>query len=103
MPDDLEEERLQISGDVSLLPESKLTYARQEFEVSNGRVDFVASILWKQCHGNRTSSSAGWCLVGSQLEIDTGGAGVRLEEVVLSAKLVCPRLKPNPNLTSNCE
>ena len=97
MPDDLEEERLQISGDVSLLPESKLTYARREFEVSNGRVDFGGSPCGSQCHGNQNLlSSAGWCLVGLSSSFDTGGAGVRLEEVVLSAKLVLPTIETQP-------
>ena len=104
MPDDLEEERLQISGDVSLLPESKLTYARREFEVSNGRVDF-GGLNFVEANVTATRTFSLQRVVPRRVSVR---ALIRVARVCVWKRSSCrqsssyPRLKLNPNLTSSC-
>ena len=55
MPNDTESERLSIRGDVNILPDSAITYARREFDVSSGNVNFGGrNFLDAQIEANRT-------------------------------------------------
>jgi hypothetical protein len=107
MPHDLPEDRLAIEGQITVLPESKLIYARREFDVTQGVVDFGglnfldASVQASETFTLRTGQSAST----ASTSFETGSGDIRLEEVVLAAKLVFPTRESPPtfefNLSSN--
>ena len=107
MPNDTEDERLSIRGDVNILPDSTITYARREFDVSSGNVNFGGrNFLDAQIEANRTFTlRTGQSVSTASTSFDTGSGDIRLEEVVLSARLNIPTLDTPPNfafdLTSN--
>ncbi|MEE2789880.1 MAG: translocation/assembly module TamB domain-containing protein [Myxococcota bacterium] len=107
MPYDTEDEQLKISGNVLLLPDSTLTYARREFEVANGRIQFGGlNFVEADVKATRTFTlRTGTANSAASSSFDSGAGGVRLEEVVLSAKLTLPTLASEPQfdfqLTSN--
>jgi len=97
---DLEEEDLKIEGTVEVLPDSKITYARREFDVTSGILNFggrnffAAQLEATRTFALRTDGESS--TVSSSF--DTGAADVRLEEVVLSAGLTIPYRGADPEL-----
>ena len=97
---DLESEDLKIEGSIEVLPDSTITYARREFEVTSGVVDLggrnfmAAQLEATRTFALRTDSESS--TVSSSF--DTGASDVRLEEVMLSAGLTIPYRGAEPEL-----
>ena len=99
MPHDTADERLAISGTVTVLPDSTITYARREFDVSNGVVNFGGrNFLDAQIEANRTFTlRTGQSVSTASTSFDSGSEDIRLEEVVLSARLAFPTRESPPS------
>ena len=102
-PGDQPEDQLNILGDVTILPDSKLIYARRDFEVNRGIIDFGkgqfmdASIEASRTFTLRSNRSAGV----TSTQFDRGGGDVRLEEVNLTARIQQPSLQGEPKISMN--
>ncbi|MCA9537500.1 MAG: translocation/assembly module TamB domain-containing protein, partial [Myxococcales bacterium] len=100
-PTDSPEDALQITGQVSVLPDSKLTYARRPFEVTRGTVDFGgvdfldADVEATHTFRIRTDGAT------SGSTFDQLTTDVRLEEVVLQARYRLPTRGAPPEITLN--
>ena len=83
MPNDRPEERLAVEGQITVLPESKLIYARREFDVTQGTVDLGglnfldASVQASETFTLRTGQGTST----ASTSFDTGTGDIRLEEV----------------------
>ncbi|MEE2757441.1 MAG: translocation/assembly module TamB domain-containing protein [Myxococcota bacterium] len=99
MPHDTADERLAILGTISVLPDSTITYARREFDVSNGVVNFGGrNFLDAQIEANRTFTlRTGQSVSTASTSFDSGSGDIRLEEVVLSARLAFPTRESPPS------
>ena len=107
MPGDDPDDQLRIDGQVDVLPDSTITYARRDFDVTRGSLNFGGvNFLDADLEASRTFTiRTGQGSVGTSTSFDRGGADVRLEEVVLQASMRVPTRDSPPeidmNLTSN--
>ncbi len=100
-PPDAAEEGLQMEGQVRVLPDSSITYARRPFEVLEGHVEFgrgkFIQALLRASHTFRLRTDSG----PGSTTFDRGSGDERLEEVLLQLHMNMdnPRSKPEIDLS----
>lgn len=85
------DEQLRLDGEMSILADSQLIYARRPFEVTRGDVVFGQnSVLDAEVEATHTFRIRSDESVGTSTAFDRGGGDVRLEEVTLRASYRLP-------------
>ncbi|MGB0645932.1 MAG: hypothetical protein ACPGQS_02095 [Bradymonadia bacterium] len=102
-PGDRPDEQLKLVGDVTILPDSKLIYARRDFDVNRGIIDFGrGQFMDAELEASRTftlRSNRG--SAGTNTQFDRGSGDVRLEEVNLTARIQQPTRQGVPKISMN--
>ncbi len=98
MPHDAPEDKLKIEGEVDILADSTVTYARRDFTVSRGIINLGGvNFLNADIEANHTFRlTTNTASSGSSTSFDEGGGDVRLEEVQLQASLRLPLMSSPP-------
>lgn len=102
-PGDTADEQLSLVGDVTILPDSKLIYARRDFDVNRGVIDFGrGQFMDAELEASRTFTlRSNQSSAGTSTQFDRGSGDVRLEEVSLTARIQQPSLQGDPKISMN--
>lgn len=96
-------EQLSLVGDVTILPDSKLIYARRDFDVNRGVIDFGrGQFMDAELEASRTFTlRSNRSSAGTSTQFDRGSGDVRLEEVNLTARIQQSSLQGDPKISMN--
>ena len=102
-PGDRPDEQLKLVGDVTILPDSKLIYARRDFDVNRGIIDFGrGQFMDAELEASRTFTlRSNRSAAGTNTQFDRGSGDVRLEEVNLTARIQQPTRQGAPKISMN--
>jgi hypothetical protein len=100
---DSPDEQLSLVGDVTILPDSKLIYARRDFDVNRGIIDFGrGQFMDAELEASRTFTlRSNRSSAGTSTQFDRGSGDVRLEEVNLTARIQQSSLQSAPKISMN--